>query len=125
MISRATGEDSEEGPDSSIVALANSFDMEYSAFIGAERLFNSIIYQAKDRDRVALYAYGVARSAKGLSYRNMKEDISLDKYYAVADNVIADADLMRSLNNRNAEDYKNPSHGTKIYKAVVALLNEN
>ena len=122
MISRATGEDSEESPSPSIVALASGFKIEFSAFIGASGLFRSIIYEASKRDRAALYAYAVRQSMRGSSFGNMLEDPDVEVFYAFADQVLADPSLMRSLLDRDADDYQKPYRGTAIYKAAAAYL---
>lgn len=122
MISRATGEDSTEGPRPSLVDLALGLKTEFSAFVGASGLLRDIIGQASDRDRAALYAYGVRQSMRGGSFRNMLEDPDLAVFYAFADLVLADPALMRSLNGRTSEDFKSPHRGTAIYKAAAAHL---
>lgn len=122
MISRAVGEDSEESPTHAMVALANGLKTEFSAFIGAAGLLKSIIGQACDRDRAALYAYGVHQSMRGGSFENMLKDSNKTVFYAFADNVVKDPALMRSLNGRTAEDFVCPNRNTAIYKAVVAFL---
>lgn len=122
MISRAVGEDSEEGPTQTMVALANGLKTKFSAFIGAAGLLRSIIGQACDRDRAALYAYGVRQSMRGVSFKNMLEDSNKPVFYAFADNVVKDPALMRSLNGRPAEDFVKPNRGTNIYKAAAAFL---
>lgn len=122
MISRAVGEDSEEGPTQDMVALANGLKTEFSAFIGAAGLLRSIIGQACDRDRAALYAYGVRQSMRGVSFKNMLEDSNKPVFYAFADNIVKDPALMRSLNGRPAEDFVKPNRGTNIYKAAAAFL---
>ncbi len=122
MISRATGEDSKEGPTVEIVALAFALGVEFSAFIGASGLFSSIIYQADDRQRAALFAYSVKQNSKGRKFGNMVEDPDVDLFYAFSDLVIADAALLRSLKGRDVYDYKRPHHGTAIYKAAFDFL---
>ncbi|MBO5863504.1 MAG: hypothetical protein J6Q59_04465 [Paludibacteraceae bacterium] len=120
MISRAIGEDSMEGPGTALLALAVGLKTEFSAFVGSTGLFDSIIAQARDRDRAALYAYGVRQSMRGGSFGNMLEDCDLVVFYAFADLVLADPALMRSLSGRASEDFKKPNRGTAIYKAAVA-----
>ena len=122
MISRATGEDSKEGPTAEIVALATALKVEFSAFVGASGLFSSIIYQTDDRQRAALFAYSVKQDSKRRKFGNMVEDSNIDLFYAFADVVIADAALLRSLKGRDASDYKKPHHGTSIYKAAFDFL---
>jgi hypothetical protein len=122
MISRATGEDSEEGPTAEIVALALALGVEFSAFVGASGLFSSIIGQADDRQKAALFAYGVKQNAKGHKFGNMSEDPDIDLFYLFSDLVIADAALLRSLEGRDVCDYQHPHHGTAIYKAAFDFL---
>jgi|GEM_PF-1120957 len=124
MIGRALEEDSRESPSHSIVALADGFGLKYSAFIGAEGLFRSIIYSAKDRDRAALYAYAVSQNIRGIPFGNMLEDPKLEKYYSIAENIVSDPALLRSLLDRPSDDYKKPHHGTAVYKAVASQLIE-
>ena len=123
MISRVSGEDSEESPEPYLVALANGLKIKFSAFIGAKGLFNSIIYQANDRDRAALYAYAVRQSMRGRSFGNMLEDSEVSVFYAFADQVANNSTLMHSLSDRPVEDYKKPYRGTAIYKAAAAFLD--
>lgn len=125
MISRATGEDSEEGPSPALVALAFGMKKYFSAFIGADGLLSSIVYGASDRDRAALYAYGVRQSMRGEPFGNMLEDPDLSVFYGFADQVLNDEALLRSLNGREPKDYKNPYRGTAIYKAAAAHLTAN
>lgn len=122
MISRATGEDSAEGPSPSLVALAVGLKTHFSAFVGADGLFRDVVWQASDRDRAALYAYGVLQSMRGASFENMLKDSALSVFYGFADKVLNDPSLLRSLNGRAPEDYKNPNRGTAIYKAAAAYL---
>lgn len=122
MISRVVGEDSEEGPHPSLVALAMGLKTEFSAFVGASGLLRAIIGQSRDRDLAALYAYGVRQSMRGGLFRNMLDDPDLPAFYAFADMVVADPALMRSLRGRTADDFKSPHHGTAIYKAATAYL---
>ena len=122
MISRATGEDSEEGPTAEIVALAFALGVEFSAFAGASGLLSSIIYQADDRQKAALFAYGVKQNATGRKFGNMVEDPDVDTFYLFSDLVIADAALLRSLKGRDACDYERPHHGTAIYKSAFDFL---
>lgn len=122
MISRATGEDSVEGPTAEIVALAFALGVEFSAFIGASGLLSSIVYHANDRQKAALFAYGVKQNAKGYKFGNMVEDPDVDLFYLFSDLVIADAALLRSLEGREACDYEHPYRGTAIYKAAFDFL---
>lgn len=122
MISRAIGEDSKEGPCPSLVALASGLKIEFSAFVGASGLFREIVGQASDRDRAALYVYGVRQNMRGGSFGNMLEDSNLAVFYAFADQVLANPALMRSLSGRTSEDFKRPHRGTTIYKAAAAHL---
>ena len=122
MISRATGEDSIEVPSPSLVALALGLKTHFSAFIGANGLLRTIIWQASERDRAALYAYGVRQSIRGGSFGNMLDDPALSVFYGFADKVLNDAALLRSLSGRDPRDYKRPNRGTSIYKAAAAYL---
>lgn len=122
MISRATGEDSKEGPTVEIVALAFALGVEFSAFVGASGLFSSIIYQADDRQKAAIFAYSVKQNSKGRKFGNMVEDPDIELFYAFSDLVTADAALLRSLKGRDVSDYKKPHHGTAIYKAAFDFL---
>ena len=125
LISRATGEDSEEGPSPALVALAFGMNKYFSAFIGADGLLSDIVYGSNDRNRAALYAYGVRQCMRGEPFGNMLEDPDLSVYYAFADKVLADEALLRSLSGREPSDYKNPYRGTAIYKAAAAHLTDN
>lgn len=125
MIGRAIGEDSMEGPQPSMVALAAGLKTEFSAFVGASGLFRSIIRQANDRDLAALYAYGVRQNMRKCSFGNMLEDPALPIFYAFADQVLSDPALMRSLKGRSADDFRSPHHGTAIYRAAVAHLTSH
>lgn len=122
MISRAVGDDSMESPNSELVALATGLKFEFSAFIGASGLFRHVIYNANDRDRAALYAYGVRQNIHGGAFGNMLEDPDVERFYSFADQVVSDPALLRSLKGREAEDYENPHKGTAIYKAAAAYL---
>lgn len=122
MISRATGEDSLEGPAPELVALAVGLGVEFSAFIGSDGLLRAIVGQASEKDRAALFAYGVRQSLRGASFGNMLEDPEVGVLYSFADRVVADPALLRSLNGRAAEDYLSPHRGTAIYKAATAMI---
>lgn len=122
MISRLVGDDDLKSPAPWLVALANGLNTEFSAFIGAKGLFSSVIYQANDRDRAALYAYAVRQSLRGAAFGNMLEDPEVGVLYSFADRVVADPALLRSLNGRAAEDYLSPHRGTAIYKAATAMI---
>lgn len=122
MISRATGEDSKEGPSSELVALALSLGTKFSAYIGANHLLFSVVGYASGRDRAALYAYAVQQSLVGRPFGNMLTDPSRDLFYAFADVVAADASLVKSLEGREPSDYLKPQRSTKIFKAAAAFL---
>lgn len=122
MISRATGEDSLEGPAPELVALAVGLGVEFSAFIGSDGLLRAIVGQASEKDRAALFAYGVRQSLRGAAFGNMLEDPEVGVLYSFADRVVADPALLRSLNGRAAEDYLSPHRGTAIYKAATAMI---
>ena len=122
MISRATGEDSKEGPTAEMVALAFALGVEFSAFVGASGLFSSIIGQADDRRKAALFAYGVKQSAKEHKFGNMVEDPDVNLFYLFSDLVVDDEALLRSLKGRDARDYEQPYRGTAIYKAAFDFL---
>lgn len=122
MISRVIDDDL-EGPNSEIVDLALALNIEFSAFIGANSLFDSIIEQACDRDRAALFAYGVHQNIKHLKWSNMLNDPNVSKFYDFADFVISDAALLKSLKGREPYDYICQHKGTKIYKAAVSFFN--
>lgn len=123
MISRLVGDDDLESPAPWLVALANGFNIEFSAFIGAKGLFRSVIYQANDRDRAALFGYAVRQSLQGSSLGNMLEDPAAGSFYNFADQVVADPALLRSLNGREPADYIHPHKGTAIYKAAAVLFS--
>lgn len=120
MISRATGEDDLKSPGPELVALAAGLGVEFSAFVGVRGLIGCIYNQSSDRDRAALYAYAVRRSAKGSAFGNMLEDPERGVFYNFADKVLADPALLRSLQGRNAADLQHPHKGTAIYKAATA-----
>lgn len=125
MISRATEEyDSLEGPSSELVDLAAGLKTQFSAFIGDRGLFRSVIRQASDRDRAALYAYGVRQDMHGRPFGNMLADPELNHFYSFADTVVTDPALLKSLKGRDPEDFKKPHRGTTIYKATAAHLAE-
>ena len=121
LLSRAFGDDSEEGPEPYLVALATGLKIKFSAFIGAKGLLSDIIYSS-GRNRAALYAYAVSQSMGGRSFGNMLEDPKLPLFYAFADQIIDDPALMRSLRDRPIDDFKKPYRGTAIYKAAASFL---
>lgn len=124
MISRATEDfDSLRAPSSELTELALNLKIEFSAFIGDVGLLRSIVYQSSDRDRAALYAYGVHQSMRGASFGNMLNDSELSRFYDFADFVISDPALLKSLENREPEDYRKPHRGTAIYKAAEKYFN--
>ena len=88
MISRLVGDDDLESPAPWLVALANGFNIEFSAFIGAKGLFRSVIYQANERDRAALFGYAVRQSLQGSGLGNMLEDPAVGSLYDFADQVL-------------------------------------
>lgn len=123
MISRATGEDSLESPSPEMVDLATGFNLEFSAFIGEFNLFSYIIKGTGKRNRAALYAYAVRQSMRGASFGNMLEDSELEMFYAFADQILEDSSLMKSLLDRNTDDYIKPYRGTSIYKAAATFFD--
>lgn len=123
MIGRATGEDDPEGPGPELAALAAGLGTRFSAFISAAGLLRAIVEQADEKERAALFAYGVRQSLLGSTFGNMLEDPEVGAFYAFADRVVADPALLRSLNGRAAEDYLHPHKGTAIYKAAAALFS--
>jgi hypothetical protein len=122
MLSRIIDDDCEEGPSPSLVSLAFGFKIYFSAFVSASGLFRDIVYGADNRDRAALYAYGVRQSMRGEPFGNMLEDPDLSVFYGFADQVLNDEALLRSLKGREPSDYKCPNRGTAIYKAAAAHL---
>lgn len=122
MISRATGDDSLEGPTPEIVDLAEGLGVKFSAFVGASGLLGEIIAQVSDRDRASLYVYGVLQSINGRAFGNMLKDPARDRCFAFADIVEADPALRRSLDGRPSGDFLEPHKGTSIYKAAVSYL---
>lgn len=123
MISRVTGEDDPEGPGPELVALAAGLGTQFSAFISAAGLLRAIVEQAGEKERVALYVYGVRQSLHGVAFGNMLEDPEAGVFYSFADRVVTDPALLRSLNGRAAEDYLHPHKGTAIYKTAAALFS--
>lgn len=111
-----------EPPRLELIALALGLNIKFSAFIGESGLFHSVVYDASDRDRAALYAYAVRQNMRGGSFGNMLDDPDLAKYYAFADQVLAAPALMRSLKDRTSDEFIKPYRGTAIYKAVAAYL---
>lgn len=125
MISRALEDgDSLEAPHPDIVALALGLDIHFSAFVGADGLFDHIVCTSNKRNRAALYAYAVWQDLREKPFGNMLEDPRLSKFYAFADQVVADPALMRSLECRTSNDFKKPYRGTAIYKAASSYLND-
>ena len=110
------------GPDQSIVDLATELGTQYSAFTSGEDLIASIIAQASDRERAALYCYGVSCSMRGSRFSNMFADPQVSLFIGFSDMVAADPSLQKSLADRSPEDYAEPRKGTKIYKAAAAYL---
>lgn len=122
MISRVVDNDM-KNPNPKIVELALALNTNFSAFIGARELFFSIIAQASDRDRAALYAYGVHQNIKRTDWTNMMNDPDLDKFYSFADFINTDSSLLKSLKGREPSDFMHPHKGTKIYKATISFFN--
>ena len=86
-------------------------------------MFRSVIYQANERDRAALFGYAVRQSLQGSGLGNMLEDPAVGSLYDFADQVVADPALVRSLTGREPEDYIHPHKGTAIYKAAAVLFS--
>lgn len=122
MISRVVDDDL-VAPSAELIELANSLGTEFSAFIGSCGLHNAIIHQASNRDRAALYAYGIHQYLKKSSFGNMLKDPNISRYYDFADYIYNDPSLLKSLCGRDPSDFKSPHKGTKIYKAAATFFN--
>lgn len=122
LLSRATGEDSMEGPGQGLVDMAAGLGLHFSACIGAAGLLSLIVYGVGERDRAALYAYCVQQSRAGLEIGNMLADPGVATFYGFADMVEKDPALSRSLSGREVDDFRKPHRGTAIYKAAAAFL---
>ena len=122
MICRIGAWDVQPGPDSEAVAMAEQLGTQFSAFIGADDLLRRMVEQAAERDRAALYCYGVACAIRGRRFINMFADPDASLFMGFADIVAADPALKKSLADRSPEDYAEPRKGTKIYKAAAAYL---
>lgn len=122
MISRVIDDDL-KAPDCELIDLATGLGTEFSAFIGAWGLYESIIRQASIKDRAALYAYGIHQQLKKSPFGNMLRDPDISRFYAFADHISDDPSLLKSLNGRDPSDFKSPHKGTKIYKAAATFFN--
>ncbi|MBD5469247.1 MAG: hypothetical protein HDR21_14050 [Lachnospiraceae bacterium] len=124
LISRATGDDSKEGPEPDIVDLAVGLGIDFSPYIGARGLLHILFSSVGDHDRAALFAYGVRQNMRGEKFGNMLKDPDVDRFGEFGDLVLADVSLLRSLNDRPAEDLLTPRKGTKIYTAAAGFLSD-
>lgn len=122
MICRIGAWDVQPLPDPDAVAMAETLGTKFSAFTGASDLLRRMVEQASDRDRAALYCYGVSCSMRGSRFSNMFADPQVSLFIGFSDMVAADPSLQKSLADRSPEDYAEPRKGTKIYKAAAAYL---
>ena len=122
MICRIGVWDVQPGPDPEVVAMAEQLGTQFSAFVGADDLLRRIVDQAADRDRAALYCYGVACASSGRRFVNLFADPDAALFIGFADVVDEDPSLKKSLADRSPEEYAAPRKGTKIYKAAAAYL---
>lgn len=118
IISRVTGEDSEEGPAPWLVAMADQFNISYSAYIGFEGMLKCIINQVDSFNLAALYGYSVHCNLKGNDFRNFFDSSNTRMYYEFANIVESDSKLKQSLLQRSASDFLHPNKNTNIYKAA-------
>lgn len=122
MISRVTGEDSMNGPESWLVSMADKFQVTYSAYIGFEGLLTAIVNQIGKYKLSALYAYSVHQELKGAEFRNFFDSPSVQLYYEFATHISNDEKLLQSLIQRTASDLLHPNKNTNIYKAAKSFL---
>lgn len=122
MLSRIGVWEIAPGPSPDLVDLAESLGTEFSAFTSAEDLIGSIITQAAEQDRAALYCYGVACSKRGQAFGNLFADPDAPLFIGFADVVAADPAMRKSLAALLPDDFKRPKKAAKICKAAVAHL---
>lgn len=83
------------------------------------------MYHLNERDKLAFYAYCLICYRKHERIGNLNSSQYYEKLYEFADNCIGNQSLLRSLNDREPEDYTNPNRRTLIYKETIQFLKNN
>ena len=122
MIDRATGEDSVESPDSDLLSMAEKLNWQGSAYIGRDKLWYAIVKCADDKTLAALYVYAVHQQQKHKKIGDMFADPDLNMFFQFAEQAIANASVLKSIQGREPGDFIAPHKGTTAYKAAIDFL---
>lgn len=87
-------------------------------FYGRNDALGYILAGEDCRTRARFFAYAVDCERHGKTMGDIRKAKNMEKYEQFVDFVDEHEELHRSIYGRPADDYWNPSHNTKIYKAA-------
>lgn len=123
IISRIEDGD-EAAPDPGLAQYAHAIGVHFSRYVGKRALLGYMVAQTQGADRAALYAYAVYRQEKGGDFSDPRRLPAFDALRACGEQMAQDPALMKSLEDRDADDFVRPNRGTKIYKATADFLKQ-
>lgn len=123
IISRIVDED-EAAPDPGLSRYAHACGVKFSRFAGADSLLGYLVGQMKGSQLGELFAYAVYLQEKGGRLSDPRALPVYDRLTACGEYLAADSALMKSLEGRDADDFRGPNRGTKVYKAVADFLKQ-
>lgn len=112
----------ESSPSIALARFASKMGFSFSRYIGAGACLNMLVHGLDSRDKAAFYAYAVYLSIQGGEFENMLDHPHIAEFYEFADAALQDESLMKSIQGRDAHDFKNPNRGTKAYKEAIKYL---
>lgn len=110
------------GPNEEFAKYAHDMGVLFSRYIGGKALFHHTVYNLKDYDRAAFFAYCVLCSHYNETIRDLRSSGYADQLYSFADMASVNESLMRSIGGRFPDDYMKPHKGSTAYKAVAEFF---
>lgn len=111
-----------DGPSEEFAMFAHDNKLHFSKFIGADDLFNIVVYGLEGREKAAFYAYSISKNRAGVDVATDPVYPDLTEFYQFADMAMDSKSIMRSINERSPDDYRHPHKGSTAYKAVAAFF---
>lgn len=124
IISRIEDGD-EAAPDPGLSQYAHAIGVRFSRYVGRRALLGYMAAQTQGPDRATLYAYAVYRQENGGDFGDPRRLPVFDALRACGEQMVRDLALMKSLEDRDADDFVRPNRGTKIYKATADFLKQH
>jgi len=81
-----------------------------------------LIEMPDDKARAVMWAYAVDCALHGRTMGNILDAPDFDKYTAFSEYASLHGDILKSVSDRRAREYWNPTTTTKAYKAAVEFL---